>query len=198
MAVCANCVIGSLDEGTPKGKESTIAGVPCYISDPSTGSSAAIILGTDVFGYKLPNARLIADAFADNGFLCVVPDYFKREPMDMQMLLTYESLPGLSLLGKARSYLWLAWKWMGMGAWLKRHPADCAIDVVTAAAAELRDKHGARKVGLQGRPGWSAHVQQASNTGRGLLSTPRRHDTGAGGCISASSVHLPRQGRLVP
>ncbi|WIA14660.1 hypothetical protein OEZ85_003162 [Tetradesmus obliquus] len=150
MAVCANCVIGSLDEGTPKGKESTIAGVPCYISEPPTGSSAAIILGTDVFGYKLPNARLIADAFADNGFLCVVPDYFKGEPMDMQMLLTYESLPGLSLLGKARSYLWLAWKWMGMGAWLKRHPADCAIDVVTAAAAELRDKHGARKVGLQG------------------------------------------------
>jgi 2-methylcitrate dehydratase PrpD len=36
------------------------------------------------------------------------------------------------------------------GSWFKRHPVENAIDVVTAAAAELREKHAVQKVGLQG------------------------------------------------
>jgi hypothetical protein len=30
-SACADCLTGSLDEGTPKGEESMLAGVPCYI-----------------------------------------------------------------------------------------------------------------------------------------------------------------------
>jgi hypothetical protein len=36
------------------------------------------------------------------------------------------------------------------GRWLKRHPFSYAVDVATAAAAELQEKHGAKKVGMQG------------------------------------------------
>lgn len=31
MAACADCLTGSLDDGTPKGEDITLAGVPCYI-----------------------------------------------------------------------------------------------------------------------------------------------------------------------
>uniref|UniRef100_A0A383VKQ0 Dienelactone hydrolase domain-containing protein n=1 Tax=Tetradesmus obliquus TaxID=3088 RepID=A0A383VKQ0_TETOB len=127
-----------------------IAGVPCYTSKPSSFNGCAIILATDIFGYKLVNSRLIADVYADNGFLTVMPDYFRGEPMNIALLETYEALPSMSLLGKLNGYAQLAGQIVGMGSWLKRHPVEYAIDVVTAAAAELRDKHGARKVGLQG------------------------------------------------
>jgi hypothetical protein len=56
---------------------------------------------------------LIADVFADNGFLCVVPDNLQGDPIDMQLLLAFESLPNRSLLGKAGACGWLGngWAW---------------------------------------------------------------------------------------
>jgi dienelactone hydrolase len=99
-----------LDEGTPRGEDSTIAGVPCYFTKPTApaANGSAIILGTDIFGYKLINARLIADAYADAGFICVVPDYFEGEPMDMQLLEAFESLPTKSIFGKIATAVRLA------------------------------------------------------------------------------------------
>jgi hypothetical protein len=57
---------------------------------------------------------LIADVFADNGFLTVVPDYFQGEPMNISLLETYEALPGMSLLGKLQGYAQLAAQIVGM------------------------------------------------------------------------------------
>lgn len=102
--------MGWLDEGTPRGRDTTIAGVCCYFTEPSAAAAngCAVILATDVFGYKLLNARLIADAYADAGYICVVPDYFQGEPMDMQLLEALESLPTQSFLGKIATGLQLA------------------------------------------------------------------------------------------
>jgi dienelactone hydrolase len=110
MSACADCIKGSLDDGTPRGEDSTIAGVPCYLTKPTAAAAngSAIILATDIFGYKLINARLIADAYADAGFICVVPDYFQGEPMDMQLLETFESLPTQSFFGKIATAVRLA------------------------------------------------------------------------------------------
>jgi hypothetical protein len=65
---------------------------------------------------------LIADVYADNGFLCVVPDYLQGDPVDMQLLLTYESLPNRSLLGKVGCCLWLLWKWIGLVSLQQQQP----------------------------------------------------------------------------
>lgn len=208
MAVCTDCIKGSLDEGAPKGEDTTLAGFPCYVSKPaaSAANQCAIILATDVFGYKLINARLIADVFADNGYLCAVPDYFKGEPLNMQLLELFESLPTRSIFGKITGYVQLAVQFLGLvsqhvllawhlhagqavwcvvcrtvwppvallqlstcigitrclfscivcasvvlqSSWLKRHPVQHAVDVVTAVAAELKKEHGMKQVGLQG------------------------------------------------
>jgi dienelactone hydrolase len=108
MSACADCITGSLDEGTPKGEDGTIAGVPCYITKPAAANGCAVILATDVFGYKLINARLIADVYADAGYICVVPDYFEGEPVNMQLLEAYEALPTQNFFGKIASGLQLA------------------------------------------------------------------------------------------
>jgi len=102
MILCSDCIKGSLDEGIPRGKDSTIAGVPCYITQPpaEAANGCAVILATDAFGYQLINARLIADAYADAGYTCVVPDYFQGEPMNIQLLETYEAVSSQSIFGK--------------------------------------------------------------------------------------------------
>lgn len=109
MSLCSDCIKGSLDEGTPRGQDSTIAGVPCYITQPpaEAANGCAVILATDAFGYQLINARLIADAYADAGYVCVVPDYFQGEPMNVQLLEAYEALSSQSLVGKIATGLQL-------------------------------------------------------------------------------------------
>jgi dienelactone hydrolase len=47
-----------------------------YIANPPTPSTHAIIILTDVYGFTFPNTRLIADQFALNGYLTVIPDLF--------------------------------------------------------------------------------------------------------------------------
>jgi hypothetical protein len=56
---CPACFTGSLDSGTPTGKEITVGGVPTYLASPPEGSSTApshaILIITDIFGWKVSN-----------------------------------------------------------------------------------------------------------------------------------------------
>ncbi|KNZ77284.1 Protein AIM2 [Termitomyces sp. J132] len=66
--------------GTPVGKRIEIAGVPTYISEPSTqladGRKKIILYLADVFGPFFLNNQLIQDYLAENGFLVLGIDYF--------------------------------------------------------------------------------------------------------------------------
>lgn len=82
------CCGGFIDEGQPSGKEENIGGVNCYVAvspsgiadDSHTNSNAFVVIATDVFGFRLPNARLIADSFAKElSVKCIVPDLFQGE-----------------------------------------------------------------------------------------------------------------------
>jgi dienelactone hydrolase len=74
MSAC--CISGTVFEGTPCGKEESIAGVPCYVaSPPSTTSGRVLLLITDVFGWRFNNPRLLADRYAAAADVrVVVPD----------------------------------------------------------------------------------------------------------------------------
>jgi dienelactone hydrolase len=48
--------------------------VHTYIATPSTPTTNAILLMTDALGMFFPNTQLIADQFAENGYLTVIPD----------------------------------------------------------------------------------------------------------------------------
>ena len=60
------CASGSLHTGTPVGKDEVIHGRQCYVSEPPSGAApkGIIVIISDIFGYQLPNARILADEYA--------------------------------------------------------------------------------------------------------------------------------------
>ncbi|KZT52814.1 alpha/beta-hydrolase [Calocera cornea HHB12733] len=83
------CVTGHLHEGTPTGTVEKIADLDVYVSKPKDGSKAKTILFiADIFGWNTPNARLLADEYANAGFYVYVPDFFKGDNISHDMLQT--------------------------------------------------------------------------------------------------------------
>jgi hypothetical protein len=88
----ACCIAGELHAGTPVGREEHLHGLNCYVSDPLEGSSkATIVILTDVFGWKLPNTRILADQYAKRlRMRTIVPDFFNGKsvkPMRQTLML---------------------------------------------------------------------------------------------------------------
>jgi len=84
MSEC--CVKGFPWQGTPKGKEATLAQNKSYV----TGSNpdVAIIVIADIFGWTFPNIRLLADCYAEEVNATVyVPDFFGGEVLPTNILL---------------------------------------------------------------------------------------------------------------
>ncbi|KAI3643064.1 hypothetical protein MP228_012619 [Amoeboaphelidium protococcarum] len=80
------CVSGYIHQGEPKGVDSQLDGMDCYISGSEGGDTALLIL-TDVFGQKFVNVRLVADTLADKlGIPAYVPDIVLNDPMPLSVL----------------------------------------------------------------------------------------------------------------
>jgi len=119
----ACCLVGVKHEGETVGEVKTIGNFKAYYSYPKDKSTTnAIVIITDVLGYEFPNVRLIADQYAANGYLTVVPNLFGNNPA------AYGS-PGFDLMG-----------------WLKNFPAEVIDPIVDATIKELRGAGGAKTV----------------------------------------------------
>ena len=66
------CTSGHLHEGTPKGKEGKLGNLDAYFTGDEANKSKTILYLVDIFGYKLVNARLLADEYAAQGFYVVM------------------------------------------------------------------------------------------------------------------------------
>ncbi|KAH7316943.1 Alpha/Beta hydrolase protein [Stachybotrys elegans] len=74
---CQDCFKGTIHDGTPRGKQEVVHGIPTYVASPEGNPvpSAVIIFISDIFGTKLINNKLLADKYAtDTGCLVFVPD----------------------------------------------------------------------------------------------------------------------------
>jgi dienelactone hydrolase len=72
---CENCKKGFKWDGASVGKETTLNNASAYVTGDS--KEAAILIVTDIFGWKLPNIRIIADHYAKEANATVyVPDMF--------------------------------------------------------------------------------------------------------------------------
>lgn len=70
---CDNCKSGFKWNGQTVGKETKLNNTNAYVTGDS--KDAAILIITDVFGWTLPNVRLIADHYAQEANATVyVPD----------------------------------------------------------------------------------------------------------------------------
>jgi len=88
MSFCKDCIAGVRHEGTPAGKFETLNGVETYVTLPTTDypKDKAVLFLPDIFGAQLPNAQLLADDFARNGFQVYIPDYLNGDPVPADFL----------------------------------------------------------------------------------------------------------------
>ncbi|KAJ3233561.1 hypothetical protein HDU78_006365 [Chytriomyces hyalinus] len=144
------CCSGSVDKGTPLGTIETIAGHSVYIGSPVPADRRnLVIIATDVFGYTLPNVRLIADKFASKGYFCVVPDLFKgsEPPADLMDDLEALSAKGSGIRAKMTGVGRLLWHFPGF---ILRNNDKMGMDIIEAVVADLRATRGVQKIALQG------------------------------------------------
>ncbi|KAH9827243.1 Dienelactone hydrolase family, partial [Teratosphaeria destructans] len=133
------CMSGHLATGTPQGREETIAGLPTYIAEPSTNDpSKTVVFLTDIFGYKLPNIRLLADEYAAQGFTAYIPDILDGDALDPTLLQSLEPpLPDrarLSLAAKATATAHVA---ATLGPFLLKHREAVARPRIEAFLAAV-------------------------------------------------------------
>jgi dienelactone hydrolase len=147
------CCGGAIDVGVPRGSVSKVAGVSCYVTRPADGilknPDALIVYATDIFGYSLPNARLLADKFADGGScVCVVPDTMRTPaPADLMDNINALSAPGASFFTKLYSICRLIW-WLP--GFMMRNPHSKLASVTESVIAEYRNSSGISKVAVTG------------------------------------------------
>ncbi|KAI8848265.1 dienelactone hydrolase [Chytridium lagenaria] len=122
------CRTGFLWEGTPTGSIITL-GNP---------TDKYVVLWTDVFGHKNPNASI-----ANSGINCVIPDILNGDPVN------YEQLEGMAKrpktyferIGQVFAALTNAPSFIG---WLRRHTEKTTLPFINA------NNHKATKIGVLG------------------------------------------------
>lgn len=138
------CVSGHLHEGTPNGKVERLYGLSTYVT--GSGDKTVVII-TDVFGYELPNGRLLADEIATQGeYRVLVPDFFQGDSMDSRILENMEA-KNKSIVKKVTDTAGM----LASGApWMFRHREAAARPVVEGFMKQLRQDEAVKKVGAVG------------------------------------------------
>jgi len=148
---CPGCVSGFFDVGVAKGKELTIADLPTYLSTPANPNGHAVVIATDIFGYRLINARLIADAFADQGFTVFIPDLFQGDPMDMSCLESMEAAQESTGVSRIFSTVRAVFRFITtMRQWFPKHPFPPVIEDMKRFIAAAKAEYEVEKVAIQG------------------------------------------------
>lgn len=141
----ACCASGFRHEGTPVGETKNIGGgkllaypasqpsiltttpVDTYVVYPKDNKTPekAVVFLTDIIGIY-NNSQLLADEFANNGYLTVVPDLFQGDPIKLGDMET----------GKA-----------DLPAWIGNHQPANVDPVVESTVKYLRQDLGVKKIG---------------------------------------------------
>ncbi|KAJ5169867.1 Dienelactone hydrolase family protein [Penicillium coprophilum] len=126
----ACCASGFKHEGTPTGETKNINGVDTYIVYPKNNKTPekAILFLTDIFGI-FTNAQILADEYANNGYLTIIPDLFQGDKINPSDMAT----------GKA-----------DLPAWLPNHQPANVEPVIDSTLKYIRETLGVKRVGAVG------------------------------------------------
>lgn len=72
------CVPPPPDEYECAGKDDSIAGIPAYLTGSPTSSSAVLFI-CDIYGWKVPQTRRLADKVAEAGHYVVLADFMEND-----------------------------------------------------------------------------------------------------------------------
>ncbi|KAL1304956.1 hypothetical protein AAFC00_003866 [Neodothiora populina] len=150
MSSC--CLSGKIQNGQPKGREEQIAGLETYVSEPTDGSKKkTIVFLVDIFGWKFPNTRLLADQYAAQGFYVYIPDVHEGDSLPISFLDTVEPpLPtreSQSVLDKASATAQVG---ATLGPWLIKHREAVARPLIEGFIRTIRMVPGTDRVGVVG------------------------------------------------
>ncbi|KAF4458700.1 dienelactone hydrolase [Fusarium albosuccineum] len=115
------CTVGSIHEGNPEGKLIRINGkIGAYLATPVGGASpppAVLYLADNIGIWR--NSKLMADAFASHGYVCLVLDLFDGDPAPLNAPEDFD-VP----------------KWLTHGSSGKNPHTDNEIDPIVAAGID--------------------------------------------------------------
>ncbi|MCJ1251284.1 hypothetical protein MMC30_008515 [Trapelia coarctata] len=139
------CTVGVKHEGEPTGTFEVIEDIETYIAlPPSTTPTphphTALLLLTDVIGHRFPNAQLIADQLAQNGYPTYIPDLFFGDAIPLNRPANYDLQAWLKGLPTATNP-------QGEG---KGHAVERTEPVVRALVRHLREELGVKNLGVLG------------------------------------------------
>ncbi|GIZ43736.1 hypothetical protein CKM354_000695300 [Cercospora kikuchii] len=152
---------GPASNGSSLGEYRTVDGVDLYIAHPPSRhhkktktTPPAIIYLTDIFGVQLLNNRLLADAFSKAGYLTIIPDLFRGDPVPANALSNPNSNFNIS-------------------EWQTRHPASEIESIITSTFQTTVSEYGipTSKIGAVGYCFGGKYVAKylSSNSTRGNL-----------------------------
>ncbi|CAG9955610.1 unnamed protein product [Clonostachys rosea f. rosea IK726] len=131
------CATGFKHNGSPQGKTVKLAGKwDAYIATPAPGqqrNDTALLYLPDVLGIWI-NSKLMADEFASNGYLCVIPDLFHGDAIKIN---DFEKTD--------------VKKWIEQGTdGSQPHTPDTINPIVSDAIQSLKKEYSAKKIGVLG------------------------------------------------
>ncbi|CAD0088925.1 unnamed protein product [Aureobasidium vineae] len=110
------CASGSLHTGTPTGAISKLHDLDVYIASPPSNRppKGIVVILPDIFGWTLPNTRILADSFAAKGdFLVMLPDFMDGNVFPQDLIISIKALDATGLFAcvtKAYHFLKLVWR----------------------------------------------------------------------------------------
>ncbi|KAJ5459505.1 uncharacterized protein N7458_001057 [Penicillium daleae] len=132
------CFVGFKHDGTPSGSIRNVHGgfsnlemtVRTYVAEPKEGlrNKGAVLLLSDVFGLR-QNSQLLADDFASNGYLAVLPDLLDGESLPLDVFQTGS---------------------VNIPAWALRHGVEQVDPIVDSTIKFMREEMGVEKIAAAG------------------------------------------------
>lgn len=122
MSISSCCTKGFKWDGEPTGRTERLEDLDCYVTGKNT--KAAVLIIHDLFGWTLPNIRLLADHYAKEADVTAyVPDFFQGDSLPFE-LLTAEK-----------------WSEMDMPGFLARNSREIREPQIFSFARALREKY---------------------------------------------------------
>lgn len=132
-----------IESHQPRGVFESIASLNAYVSKPSTEPLGVLLLLPDGFGLAKHNF-ILADHFAEAGWYVVIPDYYERDPIPLEVL---ERNPSLSI----DEHDWSEEKKerlknLDVAQWTLRHSADHIDNLLHRFVPSVREANPGKNI----------------------------------------------------
>ncbi|KAL2017473.1 hypothetical protein VTK56DRAFT_2069 [Thermocarpiscus australiensis] len=156
--VCRDCLTGTIrSNAAPSGSEQTVHGLPTYVTGPGPDVMplGTVVIIPDAFGWKLPNTRVLADAYARRVPCTVyVPDFMNGYAIPESVMPILEAAQPQPTESKLLFKLKRAWSFLTilpvLLRFLVRNRAAAAHPRVLSFFRALRAASGRGKIAAAG------------------------------------------------